>query len=207
VSQPPAKGDASKTPVTPATSTDIWEFGDVGFDTDKKLWFVQLTSETNQNVGTYMGKGIALKGGRASQYEWKDSQGRAYWHVRERFFAHEIESIGVDPAGTKVTITFKDADAGQDEDAPKEFSYLLYAFHLFNKEIAKGNRAPFGFVEFYDARGELVKRLNNKRVVVEDIERKSVGEYPKIRLRIEGKDVGKILTTKTTVVVQGKVQK
>lgn len=200
----PAKGESKP----PPAQSDIWEFGDLGFDTDKKLWFVQVTNETNQNVGTYMAKNVSLKGGRAAQYEWKDAQGRAYWHVRERFFTHEIDTIGVDPSGAKLTVSFNDSTTeGDNEEAPKEFAYLLYAFHLFNKEAVKGNRAPLGFVEFYGANGELIRRLNNRWIIVEDIDRKSVGEYPKIRLRIEGKDVERIITTRTALVIQGKSPK
>jgi hypothetical protein len=40
-----------------------------------------------------------------------------------------------------------------------------------------------------------VGRLNNRWILIEDVDRKSVGEYPKIRLRIEKKDVQKIVTT------------
>lgn len=179
--------------------------GDVGFDTEKKLWFVQVYNEINQSVGTYMAKTITLKGGRAAQYQWKDIQGRAFWHVRERFFAEEIENIGIDPSGVRLTITFKE-DGGEAEDraVPPEFSYLEYAFHLSNKELAIGNRAPMGFVEFFDTRGELVRRLNNRWIVIENIDRKSVGKYPKIRLRVEKKDVENIIATRTTIVIQGK---
>lgn len=202
MSQPAGRTEPAKTAAAPA---DIWEFGDVGFDTDKKLWFVQLTNEVNQNVGTYMAKNVVMKRGRGTQYEWKDAQGRAYWHVRERFFAREIESIAVDPSGTRVTVTFNEAATeGEEDEAPKDFSYLLYAFHLFNKDLAKGNRAPLGFVEFFSAEGELIRRLNNKWIIVEDVDRKSVGEYPKIRLRIEKKDIDKILSTRTAIVIQGK---
>jgi hypothetical protein len=187
------------------TSQNIWEFGDIGFDTDKKLWFVQLTNENNQNVGTYMAKTVVVKGGQATQYQWKDGQGRAYWHVRERFFADEIESIAVDPSGTHLTVTFKEGKGKADEDTvPQDFSYLLYAFHLQNKDILKGNRAPLGFVEFFDAKGGLIRRLNNRWIVIEDVDRKSVGDYPRIRLRIDKKDTDRVFATRTTIIIQGK---
>lgn len=184
---------------------NIWEFGDIGFDTDKKLWFVQLTNESNQNVGTYMGKGIVVKRGRAMQYQWKDAQGRAYWHVRERFFADEIESISVDPAGNHVIVEFKDEEGEDDKlDVPQDFSYLLYAFHLQNKDILKGNRAPLGFVEFFDPKGTLIRRMNNRWILIEDADRKSVGEYPRIRLRIDKNDIDRVFATRTAIIIQGK---
>jgi hypothetical protein len=189
-----------------------WEVGHVGFDTEKKLWFVQLYNEVNQSVGTYMAKNVTLKHGNAAQYEWKDMQGRAFWHVRECFFADQIESIGIDPSGVNLTLHFKEDEElplgtpkePPAQDVPVEFHHLHYAFHLSNKEMAVGNRAPLGFVEFFDISGSLVHVINNHWIVIEGIDRKTVGEYPKIRLRIERKDVARIITTATVVIIQGK---
>lgn len=202
MSEGTASASGTDQPVTPQ---DRWEMGDVGFDTDKRLWFVQLYNELNQSVGTYMAKSIVLKSGNAAQYEWKDAQGRAFWHVRERFFADEIDSIGIDPLGVKLTLTFKnDVVRSEVKEPPTDYSYLLYAFHLINKDQAVGNKPPLGFVEFYDARGELVRRMNNKWVIIEGVDRKSVGEYPKIRLRVERSDVGQIISSQTVLIIQGK---
>jgi len=44
-------------------------------------------------------------------------------------------------------------------------------------------------------------------IVVEDVDRKSVGEYPKIRLRIDKKDIQRVVTTRSTVIVQGRAPK
>lgn len=179
-----------------------WEIGDAGFDTDKKLWFIQLYNEVNQNVGTYMAKTIVLKGGFAAQYQWKDIQGRPFWHVRERFFVDQIESIGVDPTGVLLTVTFKDGTGG-DESIPEEFDHLTYAFHLSNKDIVNGNRAPLGFIEFHDKDGGVIKRLNNRWVIVENTNRKGVGDYPKIRFRVDKKDIGRVIATQSAIVIQG----
>jgi hypothetical protein len=205
---------SSASAVAQAASPDSpvkWEVGDVGFDTEKKLWFVQLFNEANQNVGTYMANAVILKRGNACQYEWKDSQGKAFWHVRERFFAEQIESIGIDPSGANLTVHFKaeEQDQGDHESAPAqevptEFHYLHYAFHLSNKEIAIGNKAPLGFVEFYDANGKLIHVINNRWILIEGVDRKSVGTYPNIRLRVERKDVGRILSTRSAVIIQSK---
>jgi hypothetical protein len=185
-----------------------WEFGDIGFDTEKRLWFVQLYNEANQNVGTYMGKQIVLKRGRAVQYQWKDAQGRAFWHVRERFFADEIESVGIDPSGVLLTVVYKEGrDRAEAGSVPEDYSYILYAFHLLNKEAAKNNKAPLGFLEFYNSEDRMVGRLNNRWIMIEDVDRKSVGDYPKIRLRIERKDVQRIVTTRTSVAIQGRAPK
>ncbi len=190
----------------PYVVQQVWEIGDIGFDTEKKLWFVTLYNEVNQNVGSYMAKNVVVKRGRAAQYEWKDGQNRPFWHVRERFFADEVESIGVDPGGLRVTVHFKESPAKEGPtEAPLDFSYILYAFHLYNKEIVKGNKPPLGFIEFYDATGKLLRTLNNIWILVEDVDRKSVGEYPKIRLRIERKDVERILLSRSAAIIQGKL--
>ena len=73
--------------------------------------------------------------------------------------------------------------------------------------MAKGNKPPLGFLEFYTANDKLVKRLNNRWILIEDLDRRSVGEYPSIRLRIDKEDVHRIITTRTSVVVQGKPTK
>lgn len=210
----PSSGTTTASSTSSTDSQAKWEFGDVGFDTEKKLWFVQLFNEVNQNVGTYLARSIVMKKGNAAQYQWKDLQGRAFWHVRERFLAEQIESIAVAPDGSSVTLYFKDDQP--DPDAPRapegvegapvpvEFDHIHYAFHLSNKEIAVGNRAPFGFLEFYDASGNLVYVINNKWIVIEGLDRKTVGAYPKIRLRIDRKDVERIITSRTVVIVQGK---
>jgi hypothetical protein len=201
---PPDQANASSpSPYPPQT---LWEFGYIGFDTEKRLWFVQFFNETNQNVGTYLAKTVVVKRGRAAQYEWKDLQGKANWHVRERFLGEDVQAISVDATGNRLTITFKESpkETKEDFEAPPSFSYVLYAFHLQNKDILKGNRAPLGFVEFYDEKGEVIRRMNNRRIIVEDIDRKSVGEYPNIRLRIEGKDVERVLCSRTAVIIQGK---
>src|SRR5271166_4239037 len=105
MSQPSAEKTAA---AQQGASQPAWEFGDIGFDTEKKLWFIQLYNEANQNVGTYMGRRVVLKRGRAAQYQWKDAQGRSFWHVRERFFADEVENVGIDPSGALLTVVFKE---------------------------------------------------------------------------------------------------
>ena len=180
----------------------FWEFADLGFDTGKKLWFLQFYNGTNENVGTYFAKNLSLTGGRAAQYQWKDGQGGPFWHVRERFFATEIEKFSIDPAGGSIKLNFRKEEAGEiDEAPPAEFSYLLYAFHLSSKD---GGRAPMGFVEFYDARGGLIRRIDNRWIIIEGLDRKTSGDFPEIRLRVEGDGVGRITVTRTAIILQGK---
>jgi hypothetical protein len=195
---------SAATTASKANDTDqkFWEFADLGFDTGKNLWFIQFYNGTNENVGTYFAKSLSLAGGRAAQYQWKDAQGGSFWHVRERFFATEIEKFSIDPAGGSIKLNFyKEEGAEDDKTAPTEFAYILYAFHLSSKD---GGRAPMGFVEFYDSRGGLIQRINNRWIIIEGLDRRTTGEFPEIRLRVEGKDVGAITVTRTAIVIQGK---
>jgi len=201
----PQSTSESTTTATTTNASDtgqkFWEFADLGFDTGKNLWFIQFYNGTNENVGTYFAKSLSLDGGRAAQYQWKDAQGGPFWHVRERFFATEIEKFSVDPAGGTIKLNFRYEGAEDDKTIPSEFAYILYAFHLSSKD---GGRAPMGFVEFYDSRGGLIRRVDNRWIIIEGLHRKTSGEFPEIRLRVEGKDVGEITVTRTAIVIQGK---
>lgn len=178
----------------------FWEFADLGFDTGKKLWFIQFYDETNKSVGSYFARSITMTKGSAAQYEWKDSQGRAFWHVRERFFAREVDGFTINPTGN-ISITFKTGEEAEAGAVPEDFAYLTYAYHLSNKDETE--RAPMGFVEFFNEKGALLRRIENRWIVVEDASRRTVGDYPKIRLRMERKDLSNIIVTRTVVVLQG----
>jgi hypothetical protein len=200
---PQSTSESTTTTTTNAgdTGQKFWEFADLGFDTGKNLWFIQFYNGTNENVGTYFAKSLSLDGGRATQYQWKDAQGGPFWHVRERFFATEIEKFSIDPVGAAMKLNFRYEGPGDDRAVPTEFSYILYAFHLSSKEEG---RAPMGFVEFYDSRGDLIKRIDNRWIIIEGLNRKTSGEFPQIRLRAEGKDVAEITVTRTAIVIQGR---
>ena len=200
MSQPQGAKTRSAPASQPQLSEMFWEYADLGFDTGKKLWFIQFYDETNKSVGSYFARNITITKGSAAQYEWKDTQGRAFWHVRERFFAREVEGFMISPTGS-VTVVFK---AGAETDAgaiPEDFAYLTYAYHLSSKD--EHERAPMGFVEFFSAKGDLLRRVDNRWIVIEDASRKTTGEYPKIRLRMERKDVKNIIVTRSTIILQG----
>ena len=77
----------------------LWEFGDVGFDTHRRLWFIQLTDQTNQILNTRYARKIFATRGTAAQYQWKDIDGRPFWHIRERFFSRDVKEITETPEG------------------------------------------------------------------------------------------------------------
>lgn len=178
---------------------EFWEFADLGFDTKKKLWFIQFYNATNENVGTYFARIIDITGGRATQYQWKDAEGRTFWHARERFYATEMESFSIDQTRGKITLVFKNEEEKKEGDVPSEFAYLLYAYHLSSKN---GGRAPMGFVEFYDAAGRSVGRLDNRWIIIEGVNRRTFGEPPRIRIRVERKEIGRIIASNTALIIQ-----
>jgi len=185
----------------------LWEFADLGFDTQKKLWSVQLFDSLNANVGYYTAKKVILNGGCAIQYQWKDAQGSPAWHVRERFLATEVESFQIDVEGNlaiefkKRTTTTNNRVESEKDAVPPGFKYLVYAYHLRSKE---SHIAPMGFVEFYDEANHLIRRINNKWIIVEDVPRKTIGEFPGLRISVEGKDIEKINVTRSSIVIIGR---
>jgi hypothetical protein len=197
------KAESSATAAAPSVDGDqkFWEFADLGFDTEKKLWFLQFYNGANVNVGTYFARMVDVTRGRAAQYQWKDARGAPFWHVRERFYATEIEKLAIDPAGGTITVVFKAEDAREGEGSiPTDFSYILYAYHLTSKD---SGRAPMGFLEFHGADGSLVGKLDNRWIIIEGVNRKTYGEYPGVRIRVERKDVGGIAVTDTAVIISG----
>ena len=189
----------------PQQGDSLWEFADIGFDTGKKLWFVQLFDSVNQNVGFYTAKNVTMNRGCAIQYQWKDMQGRPFWHVRERFQSTEVEGFQIDMKGNLI-INFK-KNHGEDDghNIPKNFAYLQYAYHLTTKETPQSvDRSPMGFVEFLSQSGEILGRLNNRWIIVEDVNRKTAGELPKIRIRVDRKDIGSIIVSRSSVIIMSK---
>ncbi len=197
-----SRGTSPTPPSGSGTAQKFWEFADLGFDTGKKLWFVQFYNATNENVGTYFARSVDITGGWAAQYQWKDSKGAPFWHVRERFYATEIERLSIDPGGGTITLVFKQ-DAGQTPEGkvPLEYSYILYAYHLSSKD---SGRAPMGFVDFYGADGTHLARAENRWIIVEGLNRRTFGEYPGVRIRADRKDIGSVDLSNTAIIIKGK---
>lgn len=181
----------------------FWEYAEIGYDTEKKAWFVQFFNDAGQSSAFHIVRNIFIESGNAIQYQWKDAEGRPLWHIRERFFPDEIEDIDIDVKTHDMTIRFKEDPDIVQETVKEEFAYLLYAYHLANIEGRSENRAPMGFLELYDSNGARIRRFNNRWIVVEGARRRTVGEFPAIRIRIDRKDVGKIIVTNTVLIVQG----
>lgn len=190
----------------PQVGDALWEFADIGFDTMKKLWFLQLFDTLNQNVGFYTAKNVVINRGCAIQYQWKDTQGRPFWHVRERFQSSDVEGFQIDMKGNLIINFRKDhGDENSYPKIPKDFAYLQYAYHLTTKETPQSlDRSPMGFVEFCNQAGEVISRVNNRWIIVEDANRRTTGELPKIRIRVDRKDIGKVILSRSSIIIMSK---
>jgi hypothetical protein len=180
-------------------SESLWEFGDVGFDTAKKLWFVQCTGKTNEMVGFRHARAIKLYGGPTAQYQWKDTGGRSFWHIRERFYARDTKSITETPDGE---ISIELITSTNEQPVPVDFNYLLYAYHLTDKPGAEP-ASPMGFLEFYDNRDHLITKLDKTWIILESVIHCTVGEYPQIRMRVERAHLRDIVVTSSCAILQG----
>ena len=167
-----------------------WLWADVGFDTTKKLWFLNLLNNKG-TTQTYIARNIILKNGNGVQYQWADNRGD-FWHIRERIYAADVRSITYDKDGNLVVDSI-DIEA-PDELIPDNYAYLTYAYSL---------KTSRGFVEFFDKDGKLLRRINERWIIVEGLDRKTTGEYPRIRLRVERADVKKIVVTRTAAIITG----
>jgi len=168
-----------------------WLWADIGFDTAKKLWFVNLFNFSG-STQSFVARNIIMRNGYGAQYQWPDPGPNGIWHVRERIFADDVKTIEYDEKGNLVVDSIR-VESVEDQ-IPDDYAYLTYAYSL---------KTSRGFVEFYNANDKPVWRINEKWILVEDLNRKTIGEYPHIRIRIEKADVHRIIVTKTTIIIQG----
>jgi hypothetical protein len=164
------------------------------------MWFVQLTDKANEIVHTRHGRSVKVCGGTVAQYQWKDTDGRVFWHVRERFFARDVKSIAETPAG-EICIEFKSSREAPAMAVPEHFEYIIYAYHLTDK--AADAASPMGFLEFFGKEGQSLQRIDNKWIFLEAATHSTDGTYPKIRMRVERSDLQDVLVTSSCVILRG----
>jgi hypothetical protein len=110
-----------------SSSSGPWYWANIGFDTTKKLWFVDLYDNKGM-IKMYIAKNVILKNGSGVQYQWPDRGPRAFWHVRERIFANDVRSISYDNEGNLIVESV--SVEAPDEDVPRDYSYVTYAYSL-----------------------------------------------------------------------------
>ena len=165
-----------------------WIYGDLGFDTQKKLWFIDLYSPKGP-AGVIFAKSVVLINGSGHQYQWTDQRGA--WHIRERIYKEDVEKLLLE--GSELKIFFKISN--YTAEVPEDYDYLTYAYSLKN---------GMGFIEFYKG-DKMIKKIRDKYIIVSDLNHRTIGKYPNIRLRAEKTDVSSIIVTKTAILILGRV--
>lgn len=144
----------SRSPPNP----QAWRWGNIGFDTRKKLWFVDLYNG-NGMVKFHYARNVIVKNGCGVQYQWNNRGEPIFWHVRERFFSDEVKSISYDQKGNLIIECSAHAPP-PDEGLPSDYSYVAYAYSL---------KTSKGYIEFYDRRDKLIKTIRDRWILVEDL--------------------------------------
>jgi hypothetical protein len=158
-----------------------WVWADIGYHPRRKIWFVDLHNEQG-SVQIFYANSIIIDRVPSIQYQWSET-GRIFWHVRD---------IEFDDEGNLVVHSL--SIMMQKEKIPSSYSYLAYAFSLQTSK---------GFVEFYDKNNELLTTLTHKWIVIEDLERRTIGKYPNIRITAKKTDIKEIIATKSTIIIIG----
>jgi hypothetical protein len=169
-----------------------WEWADLGFDTKSRIWFLQLFNYSGV-AEIFQAREILLTGGSAVQYQWPQIGLRPMWHVRERIFSREVGTIEYDEEGRLVVEHVTEVRAK--EQVPETYESITYAYSISTAR---------GILEFRDRDNTVVKRIDDRWIVVENLARKTIGEFPDIRLTVRREDIENILLTDTCVIIQGK---
>jgi len=171
----------------------LWDYAFLGFDTQKRLWFIDYFGPRNENMGVQFGKNIIIKNGHGFQYQWSDEDRTGkFWHIREVILAQHVKQIYIDD-NDNIIIEFKELNSN--DKVPDKFSFIRYAYHLGN---------GLGFVEFYDESNNKIHVINNKFIIVENLNHKTVGVYPKIRFHADRNDIDQVIVTNFVCIIKGR---
>lgn len=176
----------------------VWELADLGYETSKRLWFLQMTGPRNEPAGMIFARSVKIDGGLAHEYGWKDTRGSPGWHVRERFYNEDVQDVLTDGwrDGAFDNLTIRFAPRGKIQPPiPKEYNYVCYAYKL---------RTGKGFVEFFKD-GKKIQFIDDKLVIVEGIQRQTAGEIGDLRLKVPRESIAEIVMTESAVILRGDV--
>jgi hypothetical protein len=173
----------------------MWEWADLGFNTKSKVWFLELFNHSGL-IEAYQASDIMLRSGSAVQYQWPQKGERPMWHVRERLSARDVTDIEYDDYEEEGTLVVRAAvKAASREEIPEGFDSITYAYSLADAR---------GFVEFRDAHGAVLKKIEGRWIAVENLTHRTVGTYPDIRLSARKEDIGRIVLTDNCMIIEGK---
>jgi hypothetical protein len=177
-----------------------WTYMDLGFDTVKLMWILQLHNSKGEGISQMMGKQIELRNTTTFQYEWPDNNlesKKDFWHIRQRTLSENVSKITMDSNDNIIVegISKKEAISEQPIVIDDGAVALHMAYSLVNSK---------GFIELIDTDGKVIKTLKDKWLITENLTQKTIGTYPYIRLRSEKEDVYGMIVTGTTCVILGK---
>jgi hypothetical protein len=178
-----------------------WLFANIGFDTNVKVWFIDFIGQNGKLLSRIFGPEVVVVGGNAKQIEWYDEGEGPFYHIRERIYPDGLISIrqeaSDDPVHMpgKITITYKEITEEHDDGVPTipdTWETVRYAYDV------KSSR---GFAEFLDADGKLLCKITDRWILVEGLTRRTIGEFPNIRLEAKRQDVSRVVLTDTILVL------
>jgi len=181
-----------------------WAYADIGFDTGRQVWTVQLIDAKNRGAGNLVAKSIELRNVTSFQAAWPDDNlesPRNFWHVRQRILSESVSRI---ETGDKVdgdTITIHGVRGLEPSSSEAPFPLPDGTQGV---EMAYSLRDSKGFVLFVGGDGKAVKEVRGRWLMTENLTMRTVGAYPGIRLRAEAADVHGLVVTGTACVVVGR---
>lgn len=168
-----------------------WLWAYVGFDTGQQKWFINLFNYGG-SLRSYLAGHLIFIGGCASQYQWPDRSSRPFWHIRELIFASDNIDIRYEDPDT-IVVESKACKKLNDE-VPDCYSYLCYAF---------SRQTSRGFIEFFDGDGGLISCIGDRWLIVENVTRHSIGQFPNLRFRVERSEITNLVITGTAAIIVG----
>ena len=182
-----------------------WVYVDLGFNTGTQMWMLEFHDAKGAGAGYLQARSIELRGGTTFQYGWPDNgqlpngelNARNFWHVRQRILAEHVRgiSVGMDDA---LVLDFKPGKAPTSEPPetlPEEVAAVEMAYSL-----ADGK----GFIDLVNADRSVVRTLKGRWIATENLNQRTVGNYPHIRLHSDRDEVHGFITTGTVCVIVGK---
>jgi hypothetical protein len=150
---------------------------------------------------------VELREGTTCQYAWVDN-GRfpdgspnpnvrdPLYHVRAAVRPENVLRVSKD-AEDNILVEFRRGKEPTSEPPlplPPDVAFVDTAYSL---------DTGLGFVEYVDAGGQLLRKLPNRIVLTENLTQRTVGSYPRIRLRSARDEVGGLVISGTACVIVG----
>jgi hypothetical protein len=188
-----------------------WARGQLGFNTQRELWFVDYFDRKGQSAGFNMARHVDIRHGTTYHAAWPDNglnpdgspdpNRRDFYHIREEFRAELVKRVAIEDS--TIVVEFVRGKM------PDELSEPPTPLHddAVAVQMAYSTADGRGFVEEVDRNGLVLRRLDQKWLMTENLTQATVGSWQPdraIRLRTERADFLGYVITGTTCVIVGK---